>query len=330
MAILATEKILTLDYWKPASKIQPGDYLFDRNGQPVRVKLVQTIQAQACYEVQLNDYTSVAGDGRLSFLVETPKYRKRTHEYKGKRQFKRPLAAKTVDELALAPLKTKHKRLAYSIPTASPLELPHQDLPVPPFLFGFWFFNQNRDRQYTFIPNYTQLIEQKFKDHGYKIEIGRKIHNGQHMFSVYPTIESQLAPNIPVKIPANYILSSKEQRLELLRGILCAKSRQYSKSRDTFRITTQNFGTIQQIQYIVESLGHRTKVHYDETKKYYTIFFRSRLNLLENQVSPPVKVHLGRRYIKQIEPLPPQQCIHIETDGPDNSYLVGEGFISCR
>lgn len=330
MAILATEKILTLDYWKQASQIQPGDYVFDKNGKLVKVKLVQNIMASKCYEILFNDYTQVCGDSRLGFPTETPKYRKRVHEYKGKRQFKRPLAKKVVEELVTAPLKTKHNRLAYSVPTAKPLQLPHQDLPVPPFVFGFWFFNQNRARQYSTIPGYAETIEQKLKDHGYKLEFVGKKQNNERLFTVYPTIESQLAPNIPTRIPANYILSSVEQRIELLKGILHAKSRQYSKTKDTFRVTAQNFGTIQQVQYIVESLGHRTKVWYDETKKYYTIYFRSRLNLVDNQVSPPVKVHHGRRYIKQIEPLPPQQCVHIETEGEDNSFLVGEGFIACR
>jgi hypothetical protein len=41
MAILATEKVLTLDYWKPAEKIQVGDYVFNQTGDLVKVTLVQ-------------------------------------------------------------------------------------------------------------------------------------------------------------------------------------------------------------------------------------------------------------------------------------------------
>lgn len=330
MAILANEKILTLDYWKLAGQIQPDDYVFDENGKLVRVKLVQVFQANHCYEVEFNDYTRVGGDSRLALGIETPRYRKRIHEYKGKRKFTRPLTPKTAEELAKAPLKTKHNRLAYSIPTAKPLEFPHQDLPVPPFVFGFWFFNQKTNKSYRAPAKLSETIWQKFKDHGYEVLKKHKSANGEPYFDVFPTIESQLAPRIPFRIPNNYLLSSHEQRLELLRGIIYAKSRQYSKAKDTFRITTQNFGEIQQIQHLVESLGHRTKIYHDESYNYYTIFFKSRLQLIENQVSPPVKVHLGRRYIKRIEPLAPQQCVHIETEGETNSFLVGEGFIACR
>ena len=46
MAILATEKVLTLDYWKPARKIEVGDYVFDKDGKLVKVKLVFRLRHQ--------------------------------------------------------------------------------------------------------------------------------------------------------------------------------------------------------------------------------------------------------------------------------------------
>lgn len=282
--------------------------------------------AQSCYEVHFNDHLTVAGDSRLAFPIETPRYRKRIHEYKGKRKFRRPLVRKEVEELQTLPLKTKYNRLAYSVPTAKPLELPHQDLPVPPFVFGLTFCCIKRNKLYSIDKNYVEFVHEKLKSYGYQVIFNKH----PEFFSVFPTITSQLAPNIPTKIPANYLLASSEQRIDLLRGILYAKRRQYSKDKDSFRVTNYNFQLIRQIQALVESLGHRTTLEFDNTKKYYTLYFKSRLKLMEHQVSPPVKVHFGRRFIKQIEPIPAQQCIHIETDGDDNSYLVGEGFIACR
>ena len=212
------------------------------------------------------------------------------------------------------------------MPTAKPLELPHQDLPVPPFVFGLWFCNRKRNNLLSISDKYVQIVHSTLKSYGYKIIHGKY----PQYFAIFPTIESQLAPNIPTRIPANYLLSSAEQRIELLRGILYTKSRQYSKAKDTFRISDYNFGIIQQIQGLVESLGHRTKVEHDKTKNYYTIYFKSRIKLMDHQISPPVKVHHARRFLKKIEPIPAQQCVHIETDGDDNSFLVGEGFIACR
>jgi replicative DNA helicase len=314
MAILSNEKVLTLDYWKPASKLQVGDYVFDQSGTPVQIKLVQEYRAQSCYEVTFNDHLRISGDDKLGFLMETPKYRKRTYEYKRVQPFRRPLKPFTVSQLDLLELRDHRKRLIFSIPTAKPLALPHQDLPIPPFIFGLWFFNRKPLNQSDFIVD-------KFKDYGYKID-----KNG----NITPSITQQLAPNIPTTIPSNYLLASPEQRTELLSGILHSKSRQYHAKDDRFRFSSSHYGTILQIQGLVESLGHRSRLSFDETYKYYTISFKSRTKLMEEQKSPPIKVHQARRYVTKIDSIPNQSCIHIETNGKDNTILVGEGFIACR
>ena len=328
MAILANEKVLTLDYWKPASKLQVGDYVFDRNGLIVQVKLVQQYRATECFEVTFNDHLCMAGDNKLGFLIETPKYRKRTYEYKHVQPFRRPLKRFTTEGLDLLELTDHRNRHIFSVPTAKPLDLPHQDLPVPPFIFGFWFFNQKAHGKMTAPPKVQDYVLEKFKDHGYRTQLGRLIRTGANEFDTIPSVRSQLIPNVPTKIPENYLLASAEQRTELLSGILHAKSRQYSKSTDRFRITSYHYGTILQIQGLVESLGHRSSVTHDDTYHYYTISFKSRTKLLEEQVSPPIRVHQARRYITDIKQIPEQLCVHIETTAPDNSILVGEGFIA--
>jgi hypothetical protein len=277
-----------------------------------------------------NDYLSVAGDQHLGFLVETPKCRNKATIYKGTRAFKRKLRPRNVAGLTETALRDKRNRFVLSVPTTKPLDLPEQTLPVPPFVFGFWFFNRRKNKRMAAPRGFAEEVYKQFKDAGYKVTEHQKINTGEKEFSVFPTIESHLAGNMPIKIPNNYLLASKEQRIELLRGILYAKSRQYSKSKDKFRISATTQAAILQIQCLLESLGHKITVQHDPYKSSFTIFFKSRLQLLNNQVSPPIKVHHNRRYIKQIEPIAPQLCVHIETTGEDNTILVGEGFIACR
>ena len=166
-------------------------------------------------------------------------------------------------------------------------------------------------------------IVKKFRDHGYKIQIERKY---TQTFTITPSIESQLAPNIPVKIPQNYILGSAEQRLELLSGIVHAKARQYDTKLDRFRFSSVHYPTVLSVQCLVESLGCRSRVHFDRSRNTYTLYFRIKLKIFDIQNSPPIKVHQARRYISKISKIAPQMCVHIETD---SNYLVGEGFISC-
>jgi hypothetical protein len=174
------------------------------------------------------------------------------------------------------------------------------------------------------------IIYEKFKDHGYAIR-EHALHplSKERYFSVLPTIESHLSFDIPRRIPNNYLLASAEQRLELLKGILHAKSRQYSKPKDMFRFGSKHLPTILQVQGLVESLGHKTTIEQNEQRGGYRLYFRTKTILVANQTPHPKPlVHNGRRYIKKIEKLVPHLCVHVETEGADNSFLVGEGFIA--
>jgi len=329
MAILATEKVLTHNYWKPASKIQVGDYLFDRNGKPTKVTLVQEYYAQDCYRITLSDGLTISGDKHLTFPTENTKYRKRTHEYKGVHKFRRPLRPVSVGQLLELPLVTKKNKLEYSIPSTKPIELPHQDLPVHPFVFGFWFFNRNLKNQIKIPKEHKDTVAQKLKDAGYQIIHWRDKQCHMRVYSTEPRVEMQLIARIPTRIPENFLLASPEQRLQLLSGILYAKRRQYNPTTDTFRITNKTGAVMRQVQGLVESLGIKTNLTYRQDFNEYTLTFRSRIQLMDHQVSPKIKVHQARRYIEIIKKIEPQMCVHIETEGADKSFLVQEGFISC-
>ena len=325
MALTAQTQILTLDYWKYASQLQVGDYVFDRNGKIVRIKTIQQYMAQECYEVTFNDHLTVCGDTHLAFPTENLKYRNRAYTYKGRFQFRRPLRVLSVQDLLELPLIDKNNRLNYSVQTAKPLELPHQDLPVPPFVFGVWFFSRIDHDFFSLPPSIRDFNREKFKDYGYITDWPNKRYL---KFTSTPKISQQLVPNIPRVIPNNYLLASPEQRLELLSGIMCAKPNQYNKKTDNFRFTSRIKDNTQRVQMLAESLGCKTRMQFDDSMGNYTVFFKCRLPIYPDQASPPIKIYHSRRYIREINPIPAQMCVHIETTGEDNTFLTGEGFIS--
>jgi hypothetical protein len=329
MAILANERVLTLDYWKIAHDLKVGDIIFNSKGQPKKITLVQEYRAENCYRIYLNDHLTVAGDEYLQFLVESSRYRDQLGKYKGRYRFTKqllPISAKELDE---TPLINQYDSKIHSIPTTNPIQLPHQTLPVPPFIFGYWFFNRRWNKRMAPPYGFTEIVHEEFKNHGYQITERNQVYPGRRSFFTTPTIESHLVPHLPNNIPNNYLLASVEQRTELLRGILHARSRQYDKKTEWFRITAKNKILMNQIQFLLESLGHVTRCLYDVARKHYTVYFKSKLKLMENQSITKPLVHHGRRYIKSVEKIPSQLCVHIETDGEDNTLLVGEGFISC-
>lgn len=303
--------------------------MFDRKGKLVKVTLAQQYQGTACYEVTFNDYLSVSGDSKLTLPTENIKYRNRLQTYKGKLKFRRPLRPLNAETLLTTPLLNKRNRKTISVPTADPLTLPHMDLPVPPFVFGFWFFALRARGTMAAARNCTDYVREKFKDHGYRTELGILLNTGEYDFACEPRISSQLIPNVPTKIPNNYLLASPEQRTELLSGIICAKNRQYDKKSDKFRFSSGNYDTVRRVQLLAESLGARTSLNHDESKGYYTVWFKIRVKIHPEQDSPPPKIHYGRRYVTKISPIPAQLCVHIETNGEDGTILAGEGFIPC-
>jgi hypothetical protein len=330
MAILATQRVLTLDYWKMACDVRAGDILFDRLGNPVTVTLVQEYRAQRCHMVVFNDGLSVKGDNKLILPIETEKYRGRVRQYKGKRKFTRPLKQWTVDELLEKPLTGRENRKLYSVPTAAPLKLPTQPLPVPPFVFGFWFFNHRKDQTMQAPSQHTTYVDEKFKDAGYRVLKTRPRSANEPRFRTQPTVQQHLAPFIPTKIPNNYLLASPEQRQELLQGILHARKNRYIKNEDRFQFTSKHEVLAKQVQMLAESLGCKTALEYKTTEHKFVLSIKTRLKLMDHQTPKTIKLRQNYRFVTDIQEIQPQACVHIRTDGPDGSFLVGEGFIACH
>jgi hypothetical protein len=200
---------------------------------------------------------------------------------------------------------------------------------VPPFVFGFWFFNHHKNGMVTTTPDTHDTVLEKFKDAGYSLTEKWHLVNNRNAYVVSPSIKAHLLPLTPTSIPNNYLLSSAEQRLELLSGIMHAKRGLYNQKLDRFRFTSKNKTHVKQIQYLAESLGAKTALHYREDLKEFNLFITTKHKLLGNQTPKPVKVRQHWRLITDAYEIKPQGCVHIETNGSDGSFLVGEGFIAC-
>lgn len=329
MAITATTPVFTADDWKYAKDIRPGDFLFNRQGKPVKVKITQMFRSEDCYRVTFDDYLSVDGDGTLTLPVEDLFYRNKCHVYKGKLKKTSPLKLKTLPELLDHGIFFRGTRRWFSVPTTDPIQLPNQPLDIPPFVYGFWFFARMPDKKLQVRDELADFVFQKFKDSGYKIKTGNKNPRGYIPFTTEPPIWRQLAGQSTNKIPASYLNGDPEQRFELLQGILHTKLASYKVKNDKFEYVSGKKAIITAIQYLAESIGSVTRITFDKYLKNYRLIITTKTRFFEKQ--PPTKpvVHLARRYIAAIDKIPAQLCVHIETDEKDGTFLVGEGFISC-
>lgn len=329
MAISATTSILTANDWQYAKDIRPGDWVFNRLGKPVKVKTAQTYRAEECYRVVFDDYLTIEGDHHTVMPIETPMYRRDTFTYQGKRRRRAKPLYRNIQEMLDEGLEFRGKRAFFSVPTTDPIQLPTQPLGIPPFVYGFWFVSRKGDQLLSVPLEFSDDVFEKFKDSGYQIE-NLGIYLKRYIkFRTVPSIWSQLRGENTRTVPLAYLNGSAEQRLEFLQGMLSAKPVKKVGLTGLFSLKTQKKHLITVYQFLSESLGAKTKIGYQESNKLYSISI-TRITPFLKQMAPerPV-VYLARRYVKSIERIPAQLCVHIETDDEDGSFLAGEGFIPC-
>jgi hypothetical protein len=177
---------------------------------------------------------------------------------------------------------------------------------------------------------HATYVDEKFKDAGYHLLKTQPRSAAQPRFRTTPPVLQHLAPFTPTKIPNNYLLASPEQRTELLQGILHAKRNRYIKTDDRFQFTSKHEVLARQVQMLAESLGCKTSLNFQQTEKKFVLSIKTRLKLTDEQTPRPIKLRQGWRLISAVREIQPQACVYIQTNGPDGSFLVGEGFIACH
>ena len=330
MAISATTSILTANDWQYAKDIKPGDWVFNRLGQPVKVTTAQIYRSEDCYRVTFDDYLSIDGDKHIILPVEDPHYRKEAYRYKGKyKRTVKPTPTNIMD-LQEAGLKFRGNRATYSVPTTEPIQLPHQPLGIPPFVYGFWFFARLSRRILRVPYEFAEDTYQKFKDSGYQIEKHGSYLGKYEKFTTNPSVWDQLRGQQTHKLPLCYLNGSAEQRLELIRGILSTKPCKKAARAGLFEFKTRKKHISTAFQYLTESLGAKTRISIDKAAGTYDLGVYRQPPFLPQMAKSKPTPHIARRYVMSIERIPAQLCVHIETDDSDGSYLVGEGFIPCQ
>lgn len=329
MAIIATTSVLTGEDWKMAKDIKPGDWVFNRLGQPVKVKTAQMYRSEECYRVIFDDYMTISGDRHLAFPSEDNIHRTTTHRYKGVKRFRRQLKRRDVLQMLEEGLLFRGNRMQFSVPTTEPIQLPDQPLSIPPFLYGFWFIARKPEEILEVPYEFAEKVYGKFKESGYKIKELGTVRNRYYKFRTEPSIWSQVKGKQTYKMPLSYLFSGKDQRFELLQGLLCAKPCRTTSKLGMFKLKLRNKATITLIQYLSESLGAKTTLFHDKSMRRDWLTIKREPTFLPDLVPTRPYVHHARRYVKSIETIPAQLCVHIETDDSDGSYLAGEGFISC-
>jgi len=319
--------------WEAIANIKPGDEVFDERGRICIVQGTSGIEHDhECYRITFDDRTSIVCD--------------KQHRWKTSDGFVR-----TTDELRAG---------SHKIWVTEPLELPEADLPIDPYVLGLWLGDGSSSNSIIYgHRDDMEEVARYIQAAGYEIsplvsdghEDGNVLRVG--IITMYTQLRvAELLGN--KHIPRSYLRASKEQRLELLRGLMDTDGSITPASRGQCTFYTSSPEIASGFSELLRSLGIKAKYltkipqyeHNGEKrtgKLAYQFAFtgyddmpvfrlRRKLDILMARFGRSGKAkerrHVGRTHkIVSVEPMPsvPVKCIAV--DSPSHLFLAGEAMI---
>jgi hypothetical protein len=317
--------VLTADGWKTIGEVTDDDLLPHRNGRwyPI-LRTWEPDDEVPVFRVTFGNGSSVTTDA--------------AHKWNVQRSARHPEKQMTTAEL-MADLRSPSGQLKWRVRQAAPLEGKPVDLPIDPYVFGYWlgdgetggsrFACSSEDR-----PNLEQALGQA----GYPVTSTDE--RGTYA-TLYPAGLRTALRKLEVmdckRIPAAYEIASIEQRLELLRGLMDADGTITAKDgRARF---CQDAGRVElnrQVFRLVASLGFqpRMKTYSGVTEISFKPDAETSVFRLERKACRQFTRARSRRTdflaIQNVEPAGEGRvrCLTVLSD--DNTYLVGDSLISTR
>jgi hypothetical protein len=322
--------IFTNHGWKTMGTLNLNDKVYDKDGFMVAIKNISSIKHKKCLKLVFDNNEEIISDFEHRWLVFTKRG-------KWKKEF-----VMTTQEI-YEHNKKLTKRGSHNIlkiEISKPLHNEKIDLPIDPYVLGVWLGDgHSADSKIT---QSNQLVWDEIEKRGYTygndVSNGgsgkattRSIFNMKHKLKELNLIKNKHIPDI-------YLLSSFEQRLDLLRGLMDSDG-YYNKRRKRFSISTTKKNQIEFSTKIITSLGLKaTTIKYNKKlngkiiKCFNIEFTTNNFNpfLCRNQEidfkSMGLKNKRDYKNIIDVVDVVTEPTICIEVDSPSSTFLYGHTF----
>lgn len=356
-ALAITTPIPTPTGFKLMGEIEVGDVVFDEKGQPCCVIFVTPVMmGRDCYQVGFDDGNFLIADGEHRWLTQTSKQRKgEARQVETPTRQERPQCQKaerysvvTTDEIRQT-LKDYRGASNHSINLTQAIKYPKQVLPIPPYTLGAWLGDGLSRGARIFSADY-EVIE-NIQNEGVLVGAGCKQNEGNQSL-VYCVGRETRGGNDrtnPVlsnlremglinnkHIPEIYLISSVEQRLALLFGLMDTDG--YCAEDGGSEFTTVEPFLAEGVMCLLASLGIKAR---SKPKKIscngkdcgiaYRISFTTDTLVFslarKQRQRKTVRKDVKRLFVRSIEPVPsnPVKCIAV--DSPNHLYLAGRSYV---
>jgi phage terminase large subunit-like protein len=262
-ALAIETPIATPQGWKRHGDLKPGDSVFGKDGQIVKVLAVTEHYSGPCHEIAFRDCAPIIAHEAHEWMTQRTWYTKKA---KGSQAPHPP-----VESAELLATLTCGSRgdFVHRIAVCGALQLPDIPLPIAPYTLGAWLGDGSSANQ-----NITSADEEvlcAIKADGYPI---RQIHsngskattysmwNGDRRFAAAATSLKSSLRRVGVlhnkHIPSDYLRGSYSQRLELLRGLLDTDG--HITKRGQIQFCNVNKRLIDGVSELVRTLGMKPTV----------------------------------------------------------------------
>lgn len=319
--------IPTPNGWKLMGELEVGDDIFGGDGSVAKITYrTDTMYDHDVYSITFDNGEVIKADAEHIWTVES-------NIINGRKAINI-----TTEKLIPILEKARVQGQSVRIKGHNGVDYPIKSLPIDPYVLGIWLGdgNKNDGSIHTSSQDHQELVNNI--SHHYRcgefIRDERVSNAGRFtIYDLWPILaKNNLLGN--KHIPDEYKLSSIDQRVKLIRGLMDSDGSIDSKGRCEFYQKDEKF--IDDVREILSSLGVKVRKRVKEVKGelYYTLSFSTTKHVLaslirkaENQKKCKNHPKNDYYYIHSIEKIESEPVRCIQVDDPNHLFLCSKSFI---
>ncbi len=332
--------------WTTMGELKDGDKVYANDGKACTVTHAHEIMHnRECFEVVFDNGERIVADGEHQWFTQTAY--ERDKKVNGSVKTTKQIAS-TIHKLYS---EEPNHRILMSL---NGVDGVHQELPIHPYILGLWLGDGTsatgsitsgaRDVEETLnilqeIGQFDKIIVKKY---GYSSATTLRLtcKKDQYIKSLSALLRKNNLLNNK-HIPQQYLLASRQQRLELLQGLMDSDG--YISKGGAADFTNSNIKLVDQVRELVESLGYKAtygtgvakfngkshkpfaKINFKPREAVCRLSFKASRLICEQRENSALRNRW--HYIKAVIPVKsvPVRCITV--DSPDHLFLVGKQYI---
>lgn len=338
-ALDVTTPILTVNRgWQTMGSLVDGDIIYDERGEPTNViKAHDVLVNRECYRVEFSDGTHVIADADHLWHTRTRVDRNKRNPKLG--------SVKTTKQIRDSLIVGSRYR-NHSIANTLPLRGCNTDLPLHPYLLGYWLGNgHSKAARFTVGEHDEQSIVGFMRSDGWRVESRNPGEGKAPLYQVFEDhkgirlIEhlNKLGLKNNKHIPEIYLRASIHDRTLLLQGLMDSDG--YASKTGSLQFTNKSKVLFDNVVELVRTLGAKpvSSTKFINGTEYYTVTFhlyrdsvqafRLDRKLERQPYEGAQSIRQKSRYIVAIDPVETRPVRCITVDSPNSLYLAGEQLI---